>query len=336
MRAAYVAAPGQQPEIFSTAGLPEARRIELWESHNAAALIGLNCCTTGQAPLEATELNLQFGQVRLARVAASPHVVERTLRVVGRAPADAVAVYLTIRGTAWFEQGDCSRSLRPGHVLICDADQPFARGFARGLEELAIKVPRTVFAEYSGRETLSTPVIADFASGTDPYARALARLAGRAARRVRSVAADERAILELVAVLAARNAVSPALAHRAAARAFIEEHLTDPGLSAGQVAAAIGVSERHLSRVFAADGTSIPRHVLGRRLQLAYTMLADPASAGPAVEDVSGCCGFTSPAYFSHVFRRHFGERAAEVRCQARQYPGVSAPSHFRHPGRER
>jgi AraC-like DNA-binding protein len=318
MLTARLPAPGRQPEIFSTAGLPDARRIELWESHNAAALIGLRCHTTGQPALVATELNMQLGQVHLARVAGSPHVVERTAEVVRRSPADAVAVYLTVRGAAWFEQ-DGTRSLQPGHVLICDADQPFTRGFARGLEELAIKVPRAVFAEYSGRESLGTPVIADFARGNDPYARALARLAGRAARPERSVPADERAILELVAVLAARRAVSPALAHRAAARAFIEERLTDPGLSAGQVAAAIGVSERHLSRVFAADATSIPQHVLGRRLQLAYAMLADPASAGPAVEDVAGRCGFTSPAYFSHAFRQQFGERATDVRRQARR-----------------
>jgi AraC-like DNA-binding protein len=319
MLAARVATPGQRPEVFSTAGLPDARRVELWESHNAAALIGLTCHTTGQPALVATELNLQLGQIHLARVAGSPHVVERTARVVRRAPADAVAVYLTVRGTAWFEQRDGTRSLRPGHLLICDADQPFARGFARGLEELAIKVPRAVFAEYSGREALGAPVISDFACGTDPYARALARLVGRAARPERSVPADERAILELVAVLAARRAVSPALAHRAAARAFIEERLTDPGLSAGQVAAAIGVSERHLSRVFAADGTSIPRHVLGRRLQLAHAMLADPATAGAAVEDVAGRCGFTSAAYFSHAFRQHFGERAAELGRRARR-----------------
>ena len=41
MLAARVATPGQRPEVFSTAGLPDARRVELWESHNAAALIGL-------------------------------------------------------------------------------------------------------------------------------------------------------------------------------------------------------------------------------------------------------------------------------------------------------
>ena len=31
------------PKAFSTVGLPAARRVELWETHNATALIGLTC-----------------------------------------------------------------------------------------------------------------------------------------------------------------------------------------------------------------------------------------------------------------------------------------------------
>ncbi len=86
-------------------------------------------------------------------------------------------------------------------------------------------------------------------------------------------------MLDLVAVLAAGRDAARATAHRAAARCYIEEHLTSPGLSAEQIAAAIGISERQLSRVFAADGTSVPRHILARRLQLAYSMLAAPPTA---------------------------------------------------------
>jgi AraC-like DNA-binding protein len=321
VRVTGTAALAPAPRVFSTAGLPQRRRIELWEDHNAAALIGLSCRTTGAGALEATELTVPAGRVQLARVAGSPHVVERTARDIRHAPADAIAVYVTLRGEAWFEHEGVRRALRPGHVLLCEADRPFARGFARGLEELAIKVPRPAFAERTGLASLPAPVVADFAAGTDPYARALARLAGRAARRRLAVPADEHAVLELVAVLAAGRGAGRPAAYRAAARSVIEDQLTDPGLSAAQVAAAVGISERHLSRVFAADGTSVPRHILARRLELARALLSAPGAPGaPArpVADVAARCGFTSATYFSQAFRRHFGQRAGEVRRQAR------------------
>ena len=107
--------------VFSTAGLPAARRIELWEGHNTAALIGLSCHTAVPGALEATEVNVQLGRIQLARVTGSPHVVERTAEVIRRSPADAVAVYVTLRGDAWFRHEDGRRDLRPGQVLICDA-----------------------------------------------------------------------------------------------------------------------------------------------------------------------------------------------------------------------
>jgi AraC-like DNA-binding protein len=317
-------------QVFSTAGLPAARRIELWEGHNAAALIGLSCHS--RVPLEATEVNVPLGQVQLARVIGSPHVVERSAAFIRRDPAGAVAVYATLRGEAWFRDEDGTRELRPGQLLICDADRPFARGFARGLEELAIKVPREALALIKG------PVVTAFAPGRDPYARALARLAGRATRAEHPVAADEGAVIDLVAVLTAGRGAGRGAGHRAdrgadrtaalraAAYGFIEDHLADPGLGAAQIAAAIGVSERHLSRVLAAGGTTVPRLVRSRRLELAYALLAGNGLAGPgpgrpslapSVAEVAARCGFTSVTYFSHAFRERFGLRAGEVRRAA-------------------
>src|ERR1700751_3137412 len=63
------------PRVFSTAGLPAARRVELWEEHNATALIGLAVRT--ERPLEATELNIRLPRLHLARLVGSPHVVDR-------------------------------------------------------------------------------------------------------------------------------------------------------------------------------------------------------------------------------------------------------------------
>jgi AraC-like DNA-binding protein len=335
------------PSVFSTAGLPDARRIELWEEHNATALIGL--AVHAPVPLTATERNLQLATSHLARVRGTAHVVERSAEIIRRDPAEAVAVYLSLRGDSWFRQDGSTKALRAGDVVACDADRPFARGFARGLEEIVVKVPRHVLAERTGRSADLGPGVTFFTSArpprparparptrsagdpdaSAPYARALARMAGRATSDTRPVPADEHAVLDLVAVVVAGRHVAQAVSHRAAATSLIEDHLTDPALGAAWIASAIGISERQLSRVFASDGTSVPRHILGRRLHLAYALLAEPAGRGAAggagggdretVADIAARCGFTSAAYFSHAFVDHFGLRASELRREARE-----------------
>ena len=229
-------------------------------------------------------------------------------------------MYLTLRGDAWFECADRTYALRPGNVLVCDTDQPFARGFKYGLEELVIKADREALPDIP---QLGRPVIASFRDNgaVDRYARALATITSRAARTEQSLPADEGTVLDLIAVLAGGRAAAPATVHRAAARSYIEEHLTNPGLGAADVAAAIGISERQLSRIFAADGTSIPRHILSRRLHLAYTLLSAGQATPGTVADIAARCGFTSVTYFSHVFRQHFGHRATEVRRSAQERP---------------
>lgn len=299
--------------VFCTAGLPAARRVELWERHNEDALIGLS--VRSPRPLEATEVNVRLSGVQIARVTGSPHAVERTPEVIGRSPAAAVAVYLSLRGRSWFTDAERTRALDPGSALVCDADRPFTRGFGSGLSELVVKVPVEACPG-----DLGSPVVTTFGTtaGTaraDPYARALARIAGEATSAGQPEPVDEDAVLDLVAVLAAGRRAAPATAHRAAARCYIEEHLTDPALSAGEIAAAIGISERQLSRVFAAAGTSVPRHILARRLETARRLLTAP-DPGP-VAGIAARCGFTSAAYFSHVFREHFGVRAREFRFSA-------------------
>lgn len=293
---------------FATSQLDTDRQVELWERHNAESLIALSCRPPAARSFAATEVNLQLARTHLARVRGTRHVVERSAGTVEARPADAIAVYVTILGEAVFEQDGQRLVLRPGQLLVCDADRPFVRGFGHGLDELAVKVPRPEFTQLTGLATVRGPIVVD--TGENPHGRALARLVGRAVRAEHPMPADEQAVLELVAVLAGH--VDLPLAHRAAARAFIEEHLTDPALSAGDVAAGTGISERHLSRLFAAAGTSVPKHILARRLDAAYSALT--TDDAPRTADVAARCGFTSVAYFSQTFRRRFGVTAGEVR----------------------
>ena len=362
------------PEVFTTSGLPAARRVELWESHNAAALIGL--AVRAPDSLDAAELNVQLPRARLARVTGSAHSVERTRDLILRCPADSVAVFLTLRGEARFTADGVALERRRGDALAWEADRPFARAFARGLEELVVTIPwAELIARSESPNLMAGPIITSFgpppatgsvrstgsagaarsaasaasaasagtagaagttgtarAAGSVPYARALARIAGRATRAERPLRPDERTVLDLVAAIVGGPRAAPAAAHRAAARSYIEERLTDPGLCAAEIAAAAGISERQLSRLFAADGSSVPRHILSRRLQLAHSILSatsapdrarpgagsgSTAGAARTVADVAASCGFTSATYFSHAFFQHFSYRASDLRREA-------------------
>jgi AraC-like DNA-binding protein len=305
------------PVAFSTVGLPEGRRVELWESHNAAALIGLHCRTLTAAPLTATEINVQLSRVHLARVRGTSHVVERDQELIRRRPAGSVALYFSLAGEAFFYHDDGVRTVQPGEMLMCDADRPFLRGFSHGLEELVLKIPRLVFAEVTGIGELPRPRVTAFGAGGNAVARALARRVGAVARTEDSQPVDEEALLDLVAALAGPGRPGVSATYRAAAQAYIDVHLGDPGLSAARVAAAVGISARHLSRVFAEAGSSVPRYILGRRLEAARRLLERPAAVPASVAEVAGRCGFASVAHFSTAFTARFGERATDVRRRA-------------------
>lgn len=308
------------------ASFPEAREfvvadpaddalVAAWEQHNAEALVEL-ACTVPAGSFRAREVTVHLDGVRLARVAGTPHTVTRDAAMVRERPVGAIAAYAALRGEALVEQDGRRLVVRPGQLLLCDADRPMVRGFGHGLEELAVTVPRAGFAALTGRDAIAEPLVID-AGGrdADPHARALVRLVGRAVAADVPLPADERAVLELVSVLATGARGSSPVAHRAAARAFVDDHLTDAGLCAADVAAAAGISERHLSRVLADAGTSVPRLVLARRLDLARSLLATGAEQRTA--DVAARCGFASASYFSQAFRRRFGVTAGEVRAAA-------------------
>ncbi|WP_220463483.1 helix-turn-helix domain-containing protein [Rhodococcus sp. UFZ-B548] len=299
--------------VFTTAHFAPDLQVQLWERHNAEALIAQHHDAPTDQPFTALESNLQLGALHLALVRGSRHAVERSAAMAESYPSDSVMIYTALRGEAIFERAGHRRRLHPGHLLVCDADQPFTRVFGHGLEELVVKVPRPVFEATAGIAASSDSVVVNSHSTSHPYARALVRMVGQAVRPREPVPADEASILELAAALVTGERTPLAVAHRAAAKVFIEDHLTDPDLGAVTIATATGISERTLSRVFADSRTSVPRYILARRLDLAYSVLSASAGTRIRTADVAVHCGFGSTAYFSQAFKRRFGADAGDV-----------------------
>lgn len=299
---------------FSTVGLPQEQRVARWEEHNASALIDLRARTLDGTALEGREVVLDLGGVHLADVAASAHVVERSAQQIASSGVDGVAFYFALRGESFFYHSGGVQLQRPGTLLVCDVSRPFMRGFARGLEELVVRVPRTTYEQVVGRPLPTEPLVLGFDDVPgSAHAAALARL-------VRATLAhpgpDERAAAQQQLgqlVRAVLHGSTTSEDHRRAALAHIDRHLTDHDLSVGAVARAVGLSERHLTRVFRETGAGVARTVLDRRLELAHRLLSAPAH--PAVAAVAARCGFVSASHFARVFRERYGCSPAEVRA---------------------
>ncbi|MFD0840911.1 helix-turn-helix domain-containing protein [Williamsia serinedens] len=284
-----------------------------WERHNAAALMELSCEVPGDGRFVARESNLVGESLRLAHVRGSAHRVQRSASMIDDRPVDAVAVYVARRGAARIHADGVDGVLQPGQLLVCDPDRPLRRVFEHGLDEFAVVIPRDDWAQVSD-STRVTPTVVDVAD--DVRARSLVRLTTAAFASTATTTEDLARIVATASVLA--GAATLGVERRVTAHAFIDDNLGDPGLTAASVAAATGVSERQLSRLFAADGTTVPRHVLARRLDRAYAVLTAPGASATAAE-VALRCGFSSIPWFSTSFRRRFDITPAEARRSGRR-----------------
>lgn len=97
-----ILAPGPARHLFSTQGLPATSRLELWEQHNAQALLPLDIRTIDESPLLAQEINLRHGELRFAGVTGSSQVVERNEAFIKKNPTDAIAIFFTLEQEAFF------------------------------------------------------------------------------------------------------------------------------------------------------------------------------------------------------------------------------------------
>lgn len=306
-------------EQFSTKGLRGSDRVEKWESHNAKALLGLTARSIDEEPLDATELNLHLPRMNFAHVSANAHVIERNAAHIRKNSADAVVMYFNLFGEAFFYHRDGVRALNPGTAIVCDADRPFVRGFAKGLQELVLVVPKPLFAEITDDATphRGEPYVTTFGKShnADEFATGIASLMSDAMnerdnRRLQEI--EDEVVDLLRGVFAGSGATSSRTRFRAVASS-VDRHLRNPDLSAGMISALVGLSERQLSRVVSAEGYSMPQLIMERRLELAMRVLRSPKSVGMNITDVASYCGFSSLPTFSRMFSKKYGFSPSEV-----------------------
>ena len=318
---------------FTTQGIVPNDRVQMWEGHNARALLPLDIRTLNNRPMRAAETNLHLPSVRLASVYGSSQVVERSESFINDNPTGMIAIFFATEGDAFFFHRGGNISLRPGQAIVYDADLPFMRGFDDGFRELVLTIPKQRYRELVGKSGAELPAVFDFGPTGGPGEQALARLVSRTLQHIAAgetthvthtePSAKPLHSVEEEALGLIRNVLGEAASHDegliSAARHHIDLNITDQDLSPADIAAAVGISERQLSRIFAGAGTTISRYVLTTRLELTHRALAAPEQDTLAVGEIARRFGFASPSHFSRTFRAHFGMTPLQWRKEAQR-----------------
>lgn len=104
--------------------------------------------------------------------------------------------------------------------------------------------------------------------------------------------------------------------HLERARNHIREHISDK-ITLNSVSSAINISPSYLSRIFSAvAGQTFCDYIRDERIALACKLLR---ASNLSIDEVSERCGFSTPNYFSTVFRKCMGLAPVAYRTDLRR-----------------
>jgi AraC family transcriptional regulator, positive regulator of tynA and feaB len=102
---------------------------------------------------------------------------------------------------------------------------------------------------------------------------------------------------------------------------YINHHLTEAALCPADIAAAAGISVRHLHRLFSRRGSTVADWIRVQRLKGCWKDLSDPGSRQKSITEIAFFWGFNDSAHFSHSFRKQFGVCPRSVRARVWPMP---------------
>ncbi len=303
--------------LFSTDAAQSKDRFRQWREVCEDRLVPMAQDCLGDAPFHASIYGTSVGDIVFTKFTLSnlrAKTTPQTLRHENN-KTDYLFMSLVMRGSVRAEQYGRSSTDNAGDLSIRDTNTPWTIEHDGYSEVLAIQLPRDRLEGLLGSTRRFAGLTVSGHLPTTTLARSFLFNLLRAgdgltpdtAERMTAVGIDliaasfaERLAMETPKALHGTLTVQRAKAHIAA-------NLGDPELDPSQVAAAVGVSLRHLQTLFREDGRNVAAWIWQRRLETAAQRLSDPACLHLQVGEVAYRCGFVDQAHFSRRFRDRYG-----------------------------
>lgn len=307
---------------FSTESVAMPLRAKRWSEFGSETLSEMTVAPlAGNDGFHAQIRRRNLGELGFVVVESSPAYASSKAVNSGSWAADGsdhLVMTIADRGKSRLSQGTWSADLQVGDIVLRDLSRPWESFTETGMGLILIKIPYTMVARHHadperlvGRHLPSSDARVAFASTVI-----------RASREALQSSPDASWHDHLSDVLAGVfrlicyddfgtdvvNDGQTSVNIRRVASTYIARNLSDPELSVGKVAAAVGITARHLQRAFLDSGQSPRQFIMDQRLSEAARLLGRVKGAhSDRIIDVAFALGFNDASHFTRAFANKFG-----------------------------
>jgi AraC-like DNA-binding protein len=306
---------------FSTADLPENLRIATWREHYSHTVLKADIDPGDDASFNATVVSRTLPGLQLVSGRYTAARLIRTREMIADGNDDLSLLVNQTGNVTVFARGR-EVTLRENDAVLISSSEAIVFDRRSFGESIAIRIP------YSMLSPLVDDAVMHHISRDAAALRLLTSYSNTlldddqlmGAPALRHQVATHMHDLVALALGATREAADVArgrgmgAARLREAKVYIIENACHRDLSIGSVATHLGVTPRHLQRLFECDGTTFSAFLLARRLARAYRMLCQPQSAQRRVSAIAYDVGFGDLSYFNRSFRRVYGATPMDIR----------------------
>jgi AraC family transcriptional activator of tynA and feaB len=273
-----------------------------------------------QQPLDASLSWWEIGDLRLSQIEASPH---RVRRLPARAGMDSLVLDFVLEGHCYVEQDGRRVGISPGSGAICSAARPYTQYFPETCKLAVLTFPRDLLSRQVAAIDRGTATDLARSSQLFPllsaYVKQLITQAHSLTPSTTQIVAHHLTDLLCSAIGETLSHVPLALSdHKVATlirvHAYIDSNLRDPSLNPEAVASALRLSTRYINQLLEAEGISLGRLILRKRLEAVADALRNPNMATRSISTLALAFGFNDLTHFSRTFRQHYSASAREFR----------------------
>ena len=310
---------------FDTGSALAAERAHCWTGVNRDFFgpLGVECLDDG--PLDAQMSAFEVGPLRMFRIVAPAHRVQRCDAHEQWPIDDKYKLVLQLAGRSEIRQRDRAAKLRAGDWSLYDPRVPYSITNFERSDLLAVQIPRQQLRGFKvptlhTSEATSSNLIglhAVLGSFLRSLSEQLVRLPNGVGQPL-----SETVLGLLASTLAVHQdehieyATLPEVL-KTRVRQYVQTHLAESDLSIDRIAEAMRCSKRYLHRIFEDEATTLDRYIWLSRLDRCRAALAAPAAGRKSVSEIAFSWGFNSSAHFCRMFKAQYGLSPREYQRQA-------------------